>query len=144
MNAEVVSLEVTDVLKYTEHPERRLPSCIRNTVSHGGGTCMLWAGISVDRASFHSGEWSWRRLTANKYIRFILQVHVVLNAGFIGGNFIFMDDYARYILPSLHVRTVEDLQNFLMEEWNAISQEVIRNLILSMKRRVEFFSLKVH
>lgn len=145
-------------------------------VSFGGGSVMVWGGISFDAKTelvFIDGG----TLTAQRYIDEILEEHVAVFAQFIGNNFIFMHDNARphtarivdnYLQevginamrwparspdmnPIEHVwdrigreirkrrgqlLTLQQLRDALEEEWNAIPQEFIQNLIGGMDRRV--------
>lgn len=89
-------------------PGERYSQCnIVGTVSYGGGSVMVWGGISMeartDLVLVNDG-----RLTANRYITNILEPHVVPFAPFIGDDFVLMHDNAR---P--HIARV--VQNYLEE-----------------------------
>lgn len=68
------------------------------TVAYGGGSCVMLAGISLERKTeliFVSGGDRGGGLTANRYITDMLLEYVLPYAGFIGNNFLLMQDYAR-------------------------------------------------
>lgn len=83
---------------YRRPGERYSQCCIEETVAFGGGSCMVWAGISMEaktelvfiETGRHAGG-----LTAERYINEILGDHVIPYAGFVGENFILMQDNAR-------------------------------------------------
>ncbi|XP_072376142.1 uncharacterized protein [Diabrotica undecimpunctata] len=73
----------------------RYATCVRRVrVAFGGGSVMFWAGISfeghTDLVFIDRGA-----LNAHRYITEILDEHVMPFAGFIGENFIFMQENAR-------------------------------------------------
>lgn len=89
-------------------PGERYSQCnMVGTVSYGGGSVMVWGGISLegrtDLVLLNDG-----RLTAHRYITDILEPHVVPFAPFIGDDFMLMHDNAR---P--HIARV--VQNYLRE-----------------------------
>lgn len=89
-------------------PGERYAQCnIVETVSYGGGSVMVWGGISTD-ARTDLVVVTGGRMTADRYIRDILEPHVVPYAPFIGEEMLFMHDNAR---P--HVARV--VQNYLQE-----------------------------
>lgn len=63
-------------------------------LSYGGGSIMVWGGIGVEARTelvvVHGN-----RLNSDRYIRDILEPHVVPFAPFVGDNFWFMQDNAR-------------------------------------------------
>lgn len=76
-------------------PGERYAQCnIVETVSYGGGSVMVWGGISLEARTelviIQGG-----RLTADRYITDILEPHVIPYAPFIGQEFLFMHDNAR-------------------------------------------------
>lgn len=86
---------------YRRRGERYAQSCIEERVPFGGGSCMVWGGISMNgrtelvfidmvRQNGNRGG-----LTAHRYITEILEDHVVPYMGFIGENFTLMQDNAR-------------------------------------------------
>ena len=68
--------------------------CIAEHDRYGGGSVMVWVGISahgkMDLHVIDNGT-----LTAERYVNEILDVHVRPYAGAIGPDFILMDDNAR-------------------------------------------------
>jgi len=104
-------------------PNERYAQCnFQNTRLFGGGSVMFWGGISLtartDLVVINNGS-----LTADRYIREILQDHVIPFAPYIGENFLFQHDNAR---P--HVAQI--VQNYLNEvgidtmEWPANSPDL--------------------
>ena len=69
--------------------ERFAPVCVAEHDRFGGGSVMVWAGIS-DLHVIDNGT-----LTALRYVNEILDVYVRPYAGVVGENFILMDDNAR-------------------------------------------------
>lgn len=145
--------------------------------AYGGGSVMVWGGISMGARTelqvIENGS-----LTAVRYVTEILEQVVVPFAPFIGDGFVFMHDNARphtaavvvENLRDLEINTMgwparspdlnpiehvwdklgkqikkripvpanlRDLKNALQEEWTAIPQDFIANLIRSMPRRLE-------
>ena len=144
---------------------------------YGGGSIMVWGGISWDGRTelviLDRGT-----LTAQRYLDEIISTHVRFYAGAIGDGFILMDDNARphvarivqnyrhqegiarldwparspdlnpieHMWNELQVRvsarqvqprTLQELGQILMDEWAAIPQRVVQNLIRSMQRRCQ-------
>lgn len=169
---------------YRRPGERFQQCCIEERVSYGGGSCMFWGGISLEAKTdlvFITGANPGRRsrgLTSQRYIEEVLEDSVVPFAGYIGENFIFMQDNARphtarivmqYLeevavpvmewparSPDLNpiehlwdelkrrVRaretapsSLQELQQAIVEEWEAIPQEFVKTLINSMTKRME-------
>lgn len=86
---------------YRRPGERFAQCCIEERVGYGGGSCMVWGGISleartdlvfIDRAGRGAGR---AGLTGQRYVNDILAEHVMPYAGFIGDNFLLMHDNAR-------------------------------------------------
>ena len=74
--------------------ERFSPVCVAEHDWFGGGSVMVWAGISAQgKTDLHVIDNS--TLTALRYINEILDVYVRPYAGAVGENFILMDDNAR-------------------------------------------------
>lgn len=76
-------------------PGERYAQCnIVGTVSYGGGSVMVWGGISL-MARTELVVLQGGRLTADRYITDILEPHVVPYAPFIGEEMLLMHDNAR-------------------------------------------------
>ena len=74
--------------------ERFAEVCIAEHDRYGGGSVMVWAGISAQvKTDLHVIDNG--TLTAERYVNEILDVHVRPYAGAIGPDFILMDDNAR-------------------------------------------------
>ena len=74
--------------------ERFAPVCVAEHDRFGGGSVMVWAGISAQgKTSLHVIDNG--TLTALRYVNEILDVYVRPYAGPVGENFILMDDNAR-------------------------------------------------
>ena len=74
--------------------ERYAQCNIVGTVSFGGGSVMVWGGISLDgRTELVIVDGG--RVTAHRYITEILDPHVIPYAPFVGENFMLMHDNAR-------------------------------------------------
>ena len=74
--------------------ERFAEVCIAEHDRYGGGSVMVWAGISAQgKTDLHISNNG--TLTAERYIYEILDVHVRPYASAIGLDFILMDDNAR-------------------------------------------------
>lgn len=79
--------------KVFRRPGERFAQCnFKNTISYGGGSVMIWGGISLEAKTDLTFV---ERLTADRYITEILEEHVIPFAPAIGENFIFMHDNAR-------------------------------------------------
>lgn len=74
--------------------ERYSKACMVPQVAFHGGSIMFWGGISLE-ARTDITPIRGRALNAQRYIREILEEHVVPFGPFIGDNFLFMDDNAR-------------------------------------------------
>ena len=147
--------------------ERFAPVCVAEHDRFGGGSVMVWAGISAqgntDLLVIDNGT-----LTALRYVNEILDVYVRPYAGAVGENFILIDDNARAhracitdqyleqatidLNPIEHawdmlqtavssrpvqLASVQELRQALLEEWDQIAQYKIRRLISSMRRRCQ-------
>ena len=80
-----------DVLGYGEC---QMTVCVAEHDRFGGGSVMVWAGISAQgKTDLHVIDNG--TLTALRYVNEILDVYVRPYAGAVGENFILMDDNAR-------------------------------------------------
>ena len=94
---------------------------IRETSLFGGGSIMIWGGISptarTDLVLLNNGT-----INAERYILDVLQDHVVPFAPYVGPNFLLMQDNAR-------PHTARIVQNYLQEvgintmDWPARSRD---------------------
>ena len=74
--------------------ERFAPVCVAEHDPFGGGSVMVWAGISAQgKTDLHVIDNG--MLTALRYVNEIFDVYVCPYAGAVGENFILMDDNAR-------------------------------------------------
>ena len=74
--------------------ERFAPVCVAEHDRFGGGSVMVWAGISaLGKTDLHVIDDG--TLTALRYVKEILDVYVRPYAGTVGESFILMDDNAR-------------------------------------------------
>ena len=74
--------------------ERFAPVCVAEHDRFGGGSVMVWAGISAQgKTDLHVIDNG--TLTALRYVNEILDVYVRPYSGAVGENFILMDDNAR-------------------------------------------------
>jgi transposase len=157
--------------------DRYQDACIVQHDRYGGGSLMVWGGISMagrtDLLVLQQGS-----MTAQRYRDEVIDVHVRPYAGAIGDDFILMDDNApphrarivqQYLEqetivrmewparspdcnPIEHLwdvlqlavarrpqqpRSLRELENALVAEWNAVSQIQIQRLIRSMRRRCQ-------
>ncbi|GFX57482.1 putative transposable element [Trichonephila clavipes] len=112
-------------------------------------TCsiMVWAGIMINgRTRLH--EVANGTMTGQRYIDEVLLPHVRLFRGAVGDKFVFMDDNATYLNPIENVwdalgRQVagrnypptnkNTLIRALTEEWDKLSQQLLDNVVQSMR-----------
>lgn len=86
---------------YRRRGERYAQSCIEERVPFGGGSCMVWGGISmIGRTELVFIDMVRQNgriggLTAQRYITEVLEAHVVPYMGLIGESFTLMQDNAR-------------------------------------------------
>ena len=79
--------------------ERFAPVCVAEHDRFGGGSVMVWAGISAQgKTDLHVIDNG--TLTALRYVNEILDVYVRPYAGAVVENFILMDDMRVYIEPA--------------------------------------------
>ena len=79
--------------------ERFVPVCVAEHDRFGGGSVMVWAGLSAQgKTDLHVIDNG--TLTALRYVSEILDVYVRPYAGAFGENFILMDDNARAHEPA--------------------------------------------
>ena len=105
--------------------ERSAPVCVAEHDRFGGGSVMVWAGISAQgKTDLHVIENG--TLTALRYVNEILDVYVHPYAGAVGKNFILMDDNARAHRARITDQYLEQATIVRME-WPARSPDL--NLI---------------
>jgi transposase len=102
--------------------ERFMPNTVHETVPFGGGSIMVWGGITVntrtDLVVIRNGG-----LTARRYIDEILKPQVIPRANVIGQNFIFMQDNARPHIAHIVTDYLDD-QNIRKMYWPACSPDM--------------------
>ena len=102
--------------------ERFAPVCVAEHDRFGGGSVMVWAGISAqgktDLNVIDNGT-----LTALRYVNEILDVYVRPYAGAVGENFILMDDNARAHTARITDQYLEQATIVRME-WPARSPDL--------------------
>jgi transposase len=99
-----------------------MPNTVHETVPFGGGSIMVWGGITVntrtDLVVIRNGG-----LTARRYIDEILKPQVIPRANVIGQNFIFMQDNARPHIAHIVTDYLDD-QNIRKMYWPACSPDM--------------------
>ena len=111
-----------EVLGYGEcqKNERFAPVCVDEHDRFGGGSVMVWAGISAQgKTDLHVIDNG--TLTALRYVDEILDVYVRPYAGAVGENFILMDDNARAHRARITDQYLEQAKIVRME-WPARSR----------------------
>lgn len=107
---------------YRRDGERFSQCNFRNTTNFGGGSIMIWGGVSSEAKTelvvIRNGS-----MTADRYIRFILEPHVVPFAPYIGPNFRLMHDNARPHIANI-VRNYLNEVDIRVLEWPARSPDM--------------------
>ena len=102
--------------------ERFAEVCIAEHDRYGGGSVMVWAGISAQgKTDLHVIDNG--TLTAERYVNEILDVHVRPCAGATGPDFILMDDNARAHRARLTNRYLEQAA-IVRLDWPARSSDL--------------------
>lgn len=107
---------------YRRDGERYSQCNIRPSRNFGGGSVMLWGGISL-RGRTELVPVNRGTMTADRYIRDILQQHVIPYAPFVGPEFILMHDNARPHVARI-VRDYLDEVGIPVLDWPAFSPDM--------------------
>lgn len=102
--------------------ERYLPNTMRETTAYGGGSIMVWGGITLDTRTelviVRNGA-----LNAQRYINDILHVHVRPYAQNFGQEFVYMHDNARPHVANIVTNYLQD-QDIQTMNWPACSPDM--------------------
>ncbi|GFT52294.1 transposable element Tcb2 transposase [Trichonephila clavipes] len=139
------------ILIWGEQGCRNHPSNIIERDRYGGRGVLVWGGIMLgSRTDLHILEAG--SVNESRYCNEFLLPYVRLFRGFMGLQFLFMDDNApghrtvaaeqllesrRLAARTLPPVTIRELRLALQDEWAAMPQQLIDTLILSMGRRSE-------
>jgi transposase len=107
---------------YRRPGERHCQCNFRQLESFGGGSVMVWGGISfqgrTELVPINEG-----RMTAHRYITDILEPHVIPYGPFIGDNFLLMHDNARPHVARIVSEYLEEV-NVVAMNWPARSPDL--------------------
>lgn len=107
---------------YRRDGERYFQCNIRPSTNFGGGSIMLWGGIA-SRAHTDLVRLDRGSLNADRYIRDILEPHVVPYAPFVGDNFLLMHDNARPHVARIVTDYLQEV-NIRVLDWPACSPDL--------------------
>lgn len=107
---------------YRRPGERFAPACIISKRAFGGGSIMVWGGISLT-ARTELVPISTGTMTAIRYIDECLEPHVMPFAPFIGNEFMFMHDNARPHVANV-VKEYLDAVDVSVMRWPACSPDL--------------------